>query len=342
MSLNLFPFFRLFFLVVMFFFFGVRPRDVRTQQEGGGRAAERGEPDVHPCGWFYLVPPRWWLGRRRNRGAKCVVSNSRPCPSWCALPKLTGWWWNCQSLEIDVVLNLMDWGWMIDGWPMMIHEVMVVDDGGGGGGYYIAFSEVGLIMFDFTLWSCSFWLLVLNVELHPGITQMMLDGSKSNSRWCSFYSKSPRVDRIILHVCIRLYQILISYDIMLMRLLVCQCCSNGRVARLMRVRQRSQRPADIVVDICQCFLRVEFDSYLIIRVDICYCNATVLSGIDWDFCDYSMLPQDADWRFRWRIGPCKKIWKALIASLWPGLMHKWNNGMNWSTGWHFALLFSGY
>ena len=46
------------------------------------------------------------------------------------------------------------------------------------------------------------------------------------------------------------------------------------------VRQRSQRPADIVVDICQCFLRVKFDSYLIIRVDICYCNATVLSGID--------------------------------------------------------------
>ena len=39
MSLSLFPFFRLFFLVVMFFFFGVRPRDVRTQQEGGGRAA---------------------------------------------------------------------------------------------------------------------------------------------------------------------------------------------------------------------------------------------------------------------------------------------------------------
>ena len=186
MSLSLFPFFRLFFLVVMFFFFGVRPRDVRTQQEGGGRAAERGEPDVHPCGWFYLVPPRWWLGRRRNRGAKCVVSNSRPCPSWCALPKLTSWWWNCQSLEIDVVLNLMDWGWMINGWPMMIHEVMVVDEfDDGGGGYYIDFSEVGLILFDFTWWSCSFWLLVLNVELDLlGITKMMLDGSKSNSRWC--------------------------------------------------------------------------------------------------------------------------------------------------------------
>ena len=267
--------------------------------------------------------------------------DSRLCPSWCALPKLTSWWWNCQSIEIDVGLNLTDWGWTINGWPTMLHEVIMVVDDGGGGGYYIAFSEVGLIMFDLTVWSCSFWLLVLNVELHPGITQMMLDGSKSNSRWCSFYSKSPRVDRIILHVCIRLYQILISYDIMLMRLSVCQCCSNGRVARLMRVRQRSQRPADIVVDICQCFLRVKFDSYLIIRVEICYCNATVLSGIDWDFCDYSMLPQDADWRCRWRIGPCKKIWKALIASLWPGLMHKWNNGTNWSTGWQFALLFSG-
>ena len=86
----------------------------------------------------------------------------------------------------------------------MIHEAIMVVDDGGGGGYYIAFSKVGLIMFDFTLWSCSFWLLALNVELHLGITKMMLDGTKSNSRWCSFYSKSPRVDRIVLHVCIRL------------------------------------------------------------------------------------------------------------------------------------------
>lgn len=86
---------------------------------------------------------------------------------------------------------------------MMIHEVMVVDDAGG---YYINFSEV--IRFDFTWWSCSFWVLVLHVELHLGITEMILD--EANRIQDDVLSTPSRQEWIILHVCISLYQKLIS------------------------------------------------------------------------------------------------------------------------------------
>ena len=48
-----------------------------------------------------------------------------------------------------------------------------------------------------------------------------------------------------------------------------------------------------------------------------------------------MLPQDGDNR------TMQKDLKSFACK--PlGLTHKWNNGRNWWTGWHFAWLFSGY
>ena len=141
--------------------------------------------------FIHVVDFTWFPPGGDLAGGEIVVQNvwflirgpvqaDAHCRSWRAGGGIA------KVFEIDVVLNLIDWGWMINGWPMMIHEVMVVDEfDDGGGGYYIDFSEVGLILFDFTWWSCSFWLLVLNVELDLlGITKMMFDGSKSNSRWC--------------------------------------------------------------------------------------------------------------------------------------------------------------
>ena len=139
------------------------------------------------AGGEMLVQPVWFL----IRGPVQADAHCGSCRDGGGIAKvlksMSFWFWRVEDGRS------MDGRWWFMKWRLLM---MVVVD--------MILHQLFWSRFDFTLWSCSFWLLVLNVELDLlGITKMMLDGSKSNSRWCSF------LGWIILHVCIRLYQILI-------------------------------------------------------------------------------------------------------------------------------------
>ena len=215
----------------------------------------------------------WHVHSCRANGCHVVNEDSRPCPSWCALPKLTSWWWNCQSLEIDVVLNLMGWGWTINGWPVMIHEVTVVDDGGGG--YYINFSEVGLISL------CGpgpfgSWFLMLSLIYWESQRWCLMEANRIQDDVLSI--SSPQ-EWIMLHICTCRYWYHVDALVGLSVLLQWQGGKADEGETTFSEARRQSRWYLLT------FFVFEIWWLFVVWVDTCYCNDMVSSDIDWDFCD---------------------------------------------------------